>query len=182
MQESLECVLATSRRGGRRPRKAPRPLQSSDNFSTQHSRNDEGRQGTLSDLGQSQTDQTEETRHSRLSLQHSSKPPALTRDLPASESSDNTTRHPSVSVNGDVEGQFTSRDLLNPSDALNLLAQVADLDVDPGGHNRRSSQSASRFGLDQGHIQDPSGNTPFYYPPISDGFLDISDASYLLTQ
>ncbi|KAL2875248.1 hypothetical protein SGCOL_009538 [Colletotrichum sp. CLE4] len=39
----------------------------------------------------------------------------------------------SLKSSGDIEGHITSSDLLNPSDALNLLAQVADLD----GEERR---------------------------------------------
>ena len=35
-----------------------------------------------------------------------------------------------IGVTADIDGDFASRDLLNPSDALSLLAQVADLDGD----------------------------------------------------
>lgn len=96
----------------------------------------------------------------------------------------------------DIDGDFAVRDLLNPSDALNLLAQVADLDGDHddvhgqshehehssgnGHHNDAQSGTPANH-----HHNDPNNNnslqnTPFCYPPISDGHLSLADASYLL--
>ncbi|GJC88701.1 hypothetical protein ColLi_11539 [Colletotrichum liriopes] len=90
----------------------------------------------------------------------------------------------SLKSSGDIEGHITSSDLLNPSDALNLLAQVADLDgeesheeiqdlpsIKSGSNDKRSPKRGSRK---------PSTPAATHYPPISDGILSVSVASRLL--
>ncbi|GKT94976.1 C6 transcription factor [Colletotrichum tofieldiae] len=88
----------------------------------------------------------------------------------------------SLKSSGDIEGHITSSDLLNPSDALNLLAQVADLDgeesheeiqdlpsIKSGSNDKRSPKRGSRK---------PSTPAATHYPPISDGIL-IADKCIL---
>ncbi|OHW96616.1 C6 transcription factor, partial [Colletotrichum incanum] len=90
----------------------------------------------------------------------------------------------SLKSSGDIEGHITSSDLLNPSDALNLLAQVADLDgeesheeiqdlpsIKSGSNDKRSPKRGSRK---------PSTPALTHYPPISEGILSDSVASRLL--
>ncbi|KAM0543865.1 hypothetical protein ACHAPJ_012102 [Fusarium lateritium] len=74
-----------------------------------------------------------------------------------------------------LKGHFTSSDLLNPSDALDLLAHVADME--PEGHAQ--PQAA------QGEMENPTRitNPPqgiCHYPPIASGELTVSEASFLI--
>lgn len=99
----------------------------------------------------------------------------------------------------DIDGDLAAGDLLNPSDALNLLAQVADLDGDHNdGHNHGHDHDHDHdreHEPSSGHPDAPSGpsasqtldlstgpasSVPFYYAPISDGHLSVPDAAYLL--
>ncbi|CAK7213038.1 hypothetical protein SEUCBS140593_001711 [Sporothrix eucalyptigena] len=137
-QERLECTLATSRRGGRRPRRtAP---------------------GTV---------------------------PASTRPPLPSSPTPTPSRRPSR-MNTDIDGDFAARDLLNPSDALNLLAQVADLDGEHGDEPESDQQRRNEVPSgEQPNAHDTNKSTttktPLYYPPIADGHLSLADASYLLS-
>jgi hypothetical protein len=78
-----------------------------------------------------------------------------------------------------LEGHIARTDLLNPSDALDLLAQVADLD--PG---RQRNASSGQPGSNNRHIdgmhQSNGRGSSTYYPPLDDGVLTHSDASYLV--
>ncbi|KAL1893018.1 hypothetical protein Sste5346_006699 [Sporothrix stenoceras] len=160
-QERLECTLATSRRGGRRPRRT--------------------------DVSQGQGGRPSSQGQHNNSLPPSSPQPGT----PAS------TRRASVRMTGtDIDGDFAARDLLNPSDALNLLAQVADLDGEHddehgqnhehehnsgnGHHNDAQSGTPANHRHHDTNDNSANHNTPFYYPPISDGHLSLADASYLL--
>lgn len=149
VQENLDCTLATSRRGGRRPRRHPTPV--------------------------------------------STPTPAPPRGHTTAASSSHRAELPDQLPDLDDDGDFAARDLLNPSDALNLLAQVADLDGDhehdhehshEHGHaagrgaDTRSSQPAAQIGYNIGTMDEAD----IYYPPISDGQLSLADASYLLSQ
>ncbi|CAK7221844.1 hypothetical protein SBRCBS47491_004667 [Sporothrix bragantina] len=151
-QERLDCTLATSRRGGRRPRR---------------------------------TDATKQQQQQQQQLS------GVSAALPSTPSPA-PSRRQSVRMTGtDIEGDFASRDLLNPSDALNLLAQVADLDGEHeqeghgdthhGGGKRRDTQRGqpANQGQEGGQGSHHSA-TPFYFPPIVDGHLSLADASYLL--
>lgn len=81
----------------------------------------------------------------------------------------------------DLDGHFASTDLLNPADALHLLAQVADLESDEqpdiDGSTGRGA-TATNHSRGSGAAQTDA----YQYPPISDGHLTFSDASYLIRQ
>ncbi|OAA56242.1 fungal specific transcription factor domain-containing protein [Niveomyces insectorum RCEF 264] len=236
LQEGLECTLATSRRGGRRPRKqtipaavapAPAPASASASVSpTIHDRNhgslarppSQGLApghtgGSLFALGQQQQPPLPPPppplEHSRNNNEHvrmrqrpplppSAGPLPATRQeqgtspralLPSTPGTTNSHgfRRRSARINTDIDGDFATRDLLNPSDALNLLAQVADLDGEhPGNDARPSSSSNGPIDMDMDMSHGPmqmatSDPVPFYYPPISDGLLSFADATYLLS-
>ncbi|RDA89751.1 hypothetical protein CP533_2922 [Ophiocordyceps camponoti-saundersi (nom. inval.)] len=78
-----------------------------------------------------------------------------------------------------LEGHIASTDLLNPSDALDLLAQVADLD--PGG---RHGGSSGRDGGARRNAQATGDGAPVsppaYFAPIADGVLTWLEASFLV--
>jgi hypothetical protein len=104
-------------------------------------------------------------------------PSELDQQYAASDQDDNGD---STETRGRLEGHITSADLLNPSDALDLLAQVADLD--PGGRNQpleptHHDMNDQGMGLETGTTQHLT-----YYPPISSGALTITDASVLIQQ
>jgi hypothetical protein len=78
-----------------------------------------------------------------------------------------------------LQGHFTSSDLLNPSDALDLLAHVADME--PEGHNNGQTQEAD------GQAEGPRNVTSApqgacNYPPINSGALTLSEVSFLIEQ
>lgn len=79
-------------------------------------------------------------------------------------------RHSSVAL----EGHLAAADLLNPSDALDLLAHVADLE--PSSHDKQSMPSRTS------HTRQEPRDTNLRYPPISDGALGFADAAALIQQ
>ncbi|KAJ3940095.1 uncharacterized protein N0V96_010099 [Colletotrichum fioriniae] len=91
----------------------------------------------------------------------------------------------SLKSSGDIEGHITSSDLLNPSDALNLLAQVADLDGEERRDDMRHLSVSDAPGRDKCSprkgSRKPSTPAATHYPPISDGVLSLPVASRLLT-
>ncbi len=78
---------------------------------------------------------------------------------------------------GNIETQIASADLLNPADALDLLAQVASHDIE-----EPDSGAASRSSHPDGLRADnhPNASNTLYYPPVSDGYLSPSDAIQLV--
>nr|RBQ83536.1 hypothetical protein FVER53263_03065 [Fusarium verticillioides] len=76
---------------------------------------------------------------------------------------------------GRLKGHFTSSDLLNPSDALDLLAHVADME--PEGHAQTQDtegdpeNSTRMANISQGVCD---------YPPVTSGALTLSEASFLI--
>lgn len=77
-----------------------------------------------------------------------------------------------------LEGRITSADLLNPSDALDLLAQVADLDThERGGPSRSTGDSTNAQGIPVDTI-----GSAAQYPPISEGILPLSQVAVLVQQ
>lgn len=80
-----------------------------------------------------------------------------------------------------LEGHIANSDLLNPADALHLLAQVADLESDgQSGSPGPSGPTGTTNMLAPGRGDASSGT--YQYPPISDGHLTLSDASRLIQQ
>ncbi|KAL0766343.1 hypothetical protein CaCOL14_010788 [Colletotrichum acutatum] len=222
VREQKECVLATSRRGGRRPRKFVRLPQSEGDAITfphqqppQHSDAVTGpaaydlRPGG-GDVGTSSATNLREDQH----MHHRrSTSPADSRHLndggepwscSPEEDDDGPVERPaswpgstsqpdspggrstrSLKSSGDIEGHITSSDLLNPSDALNLLAQVADLDGEERRDDMRHLSVSDAPGRDKCSprkgSRKPSTPAATLYPPISDGVLSLPVASRLLT-
>jgi len=80
---------------------------------------------------------------------------------------------------GQLQGHFTSSDLLNPSDALDLLAHVADMGPEGHDHGRMEEEG--------GRVEHPTNVTgaphgACKYPPIESGTLALSDVSFLIEQ
>ncbi|OAA38187.1 C6 transcription factor [Beauveria brongniartii RCEF 3172] len=96
--------------------------------------------------------------------------PSWTGDGSASrtDASQSTSRRSSVVL----DGHLASADLLNPSDALDLLAQVADLEP---GHSDKDAMPVRTASSRQ-----PSRDLNLRYPPISDGALGFADAAALI--
>lgn len=98
--------------------------------------------------------------------------PSWTGDGSASrtDASQSASRRSSVAL----EGHLAAADLLNPSDALDLLAQVADLE--PGNQDKESMPARTA------HSRQAPHDTNLRYPPISDGALGFADAAALIQQ
>ncbi|KAM5344906.1 hypothetical protein ACJ41O_010768 [Fusarium nematophilum] len=155
IEKNQECVLATSRRGGRR-------IKGIRGNAEHHRRAVNGMDTTSRAFSADKSNDTEE--HSEwLSTQIGSELGQPSEDEESRQ--DNAVR---------LEGHFTSSDLLNPSDALDLLAHVADLE--PGGHTH-ATEPTSRDTMDLSTAQRASR-----YPPISSGALTFSDAAHLAKQ
>lgn len=92
--------------------------------------------------------------------------------------SGHTLGDPAKDING-LQGHIASSDLLNPSDALDLLAQVADLEQDDQPSST-SRQTEVERPSSTGELETQTLDTD--YPPMATGALSLSDASYLLKQ
>ncbi|KAF4874429.1 3-oxoacyl-[acyl-carrier-protein] reductase FabG [Colletotrichum siamense] len=187
VREQKECVLATSRRGGRRPRKCVR-LPDSDSTGaapfppgTTSTFDSVPAEGAASSEQPPGDDQKSSETNRPWSCSPEAETPGRAASWPGSGSQPNSPGGRSLQSAGDIEGHITSSDLLNPSDALNLLAQVADLDGD-GGTERNRKPSGSTTHEDGTPRDHPSSKTlaTHHYPPISDGVLSLSVASRLL--
>ncbi|KAF0315861.1 hypothetical protein GQ607_016880, partial [Colletotrichum asianum] len=187
VREQKECVLATSRRGGRRPRKCVR-LPDSDSTGaapfppgTTSTFDSVPAEGAASSEQPPGADQKSSETNRPWSCSPEAETPGRAASWPGSGSQPNSPGGRSLQSAGDIEGHITSSDLLNPSDALNLLAQVADLDGD-GGTERNRKPSGSTTHEDATPRDHPSSKTlaTYHYPPISDGVLSLSVASRLL--
>ncbi|GAO20103.1 hypothetical protein UVI_02008140 [Ustilaginoidea virens] len=161
VEHQLECVLAISRRGGRRIKGKNRP--------------DSIRPETTHD--------GDESDHSRQTGQScgADHRPIQTGNWRAGSfeaGSDRDMEDSRTSPDG-LEGHIASTDLLNPSDALGLLAQVADLDPASQKHTVKAKTGAAR-GHVAGRRQDAGRTAVGQYPPLHEGAFSVSDASYLL--
>ncbi|UPL03793.1 hypothetical protein LCI18_014727 [Fusarium solani-melongenae] len=159
IEKNQECVLATSRRGGRR-------IKGLRGTAEHHQRSSS--RTAMNGMDPSQafgTDKSNDTEENTdwLSAQIGS-------EL-GQPSEDEESRHHTVRL----EGHFTSSDLLNPSDALDLLAHVADLE--PGG-SARAAEATGGDTMDMGSLS-AAAQQASRYPPISSGALTVSDAGYL---
>lgn len=74
-----------------------------------------------------------------------------------------------------LEGHIASTDLLNPSDALHLLAQVADLD--PGGRRSSSARDAAKS---RNAARSGDAAATACFPPVANRMLTWPEASYLV--
>lgn len=192
VEQQLECVLAKSRRGGRR-------IKGVRNSTIQPPSRDGDHHGTPSD-GHGQgitTHDDDDSEHDSRPRSHSGpgnhpsgaddipgwlSPPQQTGDWREDSPEEEETAHGmagSRTSSDGLEGHIATTDLLNPSDALDLLAQVADLD--PG---RQRDASTGQVGANSRHVdgmQQPVGRlATSYYPPLNDGALTLSEAAYLV--
>ncbi|KAF5007606.1 hypothetical protein FDECE_6070 [Fusarium decemcellulare] len=158
IEKGQECVLATSRRGGRRIKgqRLSKPANDSHRPSLSRNINQMNPSRTFEADNPNTTDEQSEW----LSTQIESE---LDQPSEEEEAGSNSVR---------LQGHFTTSDLLNPSDALDLLAHVADME--PEGHIRAAETEVNS--LDPGRAT----STSCRYPPISSGALTISDAVFLI--
>lgn len=165
-------MLATSRRGGRRVRKKKNLGEAGDSAA-------DGGNGTAIAAGPLQTPVRQTSArdgHGMDAWPHGGaaqhQDPSWTGDGSASrtDASQSASRRSSVAL----EGHLASADLLNPSDALDLLAQVADLE--PGNHDKESMPARTA------NSRQAPRDTNLRYPPISDGALGFADAAALIQQ
>ncbi|OAA69681.1 aminopeptidase 2 [Cordyceps fumosorosea ARSEF 2679] len=173
IEEKRECVLATSKRGGRRVRKK-KPFEESGAGAVT------GPSGNPMAVGSLQTpvrqtaprDGMDAWPHGAAAVAgpQPQQDPSWTGDGSASrtDASQSASRRSSVAL----DGHLAAADLLNPSDALDLLAQVADLD--PG------SQDKDAMPVRAANARQTPRDTNLRYPPISDGALGFADAAALI--
>ncbi|KAJ4133431.1 hypothetical protein NW768_005016 [Fusarium equiseti] len=163
IEKRQECILATSRRGGRRVK------------------------GQRSSHSQQSTEPNRQSPSRRLSQMNPPAYPNIQRPQDTEEHSEWLSSHLGSNSedeegegeedSGQLQGHFTSSDLLNPSDALDLLAHVADME--PEGHDH------SRIQEEGGQTEHPTTVTgashgACNYPPIESGALSLSEASFLI--
>lgn len=184
VEQQLECVLTKSRRGGRRIKGVRNSIAQS------ASRDNEGHDPATATRDDDGSDyHSRQTSHS-LPDQH----PGGTDDMQGWLSSQQTgnwqadshdeggsTRElaESRTSSDGLEGHIATTDLLNPSDALDLLAQVADLDPSRQ-RDEATGQADSNNRLVHGMRQTVGRPAASYYPPLDDGVLTPSEASYLV--
>ncbi|KAM0233770.1 hypothetical protein ACHAP5_010293 [Fusarium lateritium] len=163
IEKGQECILATSRRGGRRI-KGQR---------LGHSR-------SVADSHQPSPDRTMTQMNPPpdLNTQVAREPDEQSEWL-SSQVDSSLDRQSEDEDDGrdavQLKGHFTSSDLLNPSDALDLLAHVADMD--PEGHNQPQEAPDEIENLTRN--TNPSQGI-CHYPPIASGALAASEASFLI--
>ncbi|KAL7940165.1 hypothetical protein V8C42DRAFT_338331 [Trichoderma barbatum] len=185
VEQQLECVLTKSRRGGRRIK----GVRNSTVRPATHDNEENGPASTTHDDDDSDY-QSRQTSHSRLDHH-----PSGTDNIPGWLSSPQQTGNwetdnpddgnssrelaESRTSSDGLEGHIATTDLLNPSDALDLLAQVADLDPSRQ-RNEPAGQVGSTITLATGVRQTVGRPATTYYPPLDDGILTLSEASYLV--
>ncbi|KAI8677607.1 C6 transcription factor [Fusarium sp. Ph1] len=172
-----ECVLATSRRGGRRVR-GLRTSQLPVNDQQPADPGSSSRQGNTNRMGD-QTPERGEREQPRSDDEANGEidawpPPQAPSEWHRQGPHAGEVQAESRQTTDGLERRITSSDLLNPSDALDLLAQVAD--DEPDGQRGSSSWPA------ESGVVAPAAeaDTRQCYPPLSNSILALSDAAYLL--
>lgn len=185
VEQQLECVLTKSRRGGRRIKgirnstiqPASHANEGHDPASTTHDDDD-------SDYHSRQTSHSRPDQHPggmddmRGWLSSPQQTGNWQADSPDEGGSTRDLAESRTSSDG-LEGHIATTDLLNPSDALDLLAQVADLDPSRQ-RNASAGQAGSNNRLVHGMRQNVGRSATSYYPPLDDGILTPTEASYLV--
>lgn len=170
-QVKIECVLVNSRRGGARTRdstvNATRSASQPVNFA-------ENPAGTGLETFQT-ADQVPWP--SPRNQREPSTPAEWERNWPgpAAESPVSTLSRRPSRVAKSIENHINTTDLLNPSDALDLLAEVADRSAE--GMNGVSGTANPNTLYLARNVATPASTV---YAPILDGFLTRADASHLL--
>lgn len=170
-QVKIECVLVTSRRGGARTRE-----------STVNATRSASRPANFAEspavIGSESFQSGDQVPWSSPQNQRE---PSTSGDWqrnwpgPAAGSPASTLSRRPSRVPNSIENHINTTDLLNPSDALDLLAEVADRSAE--GMNNVSQIS----NMNTSHMA-RTATTPasIAYAPIVDGFLTRADASHLL--
>ncbi|KAJ6441202.1 C6 transcription factor [Purpureocillium lavendulum] len=176
VEHQLECVLAKSRRGGRRikgVRGSLPPVKASQSQAQPSAITPSSDGGQSAGLVTAESKSVERAEHLQgWPSPHSA--PNWRDDSPASTVPEENEEESRQDSDG-LEGHIASTDLLNPSDALDLLAQVADLE--PGRQASSGRDAGSRAA--PAHAA-AAGGPVAYFPPIADGILSWSEASYLV--
>lgn len=179
-QEQQECVLVKSRRGGRRVKRSLAIPNSSSLPPPQTP--------VLTHAAQSNTSCGEVTPSATGAGEDrwQSRPAASPRqglrqwdDGWQETASGSTTLRRQSSAPSDIENHIASADLLNPSDALDLLAQVADRDAAESRGDLL--QHVNRNSIQKGISQQMNPQSAIF-PPIADGYLAVTDVLPLLKQ
>ncbi|KND87471.1 hypothetical protein TOPH_07877 [Tolypocladium ophioglossoides CBS 100239] len=178
VEHQLECALAKSRRGGRRIKGVKGGLPAGD----KSGHDDISPPSDIADdddIGEYRRppDQHRQGQDESAALQGWPSPQSAPNWRGESPSGSTQDLDVSRQDSDGLEGHIASADLLNPSDALDLLAQVADLD--PGGHSNSSGRAGADSRSAQGPAQGAASSTACF-PPIADGILTWSEASYLV--
>jgi hypothetical protein len=179
-QEQQECILVKSRRGGRRVK---RPLVIPNGSSLPPPQTP-----TLSHVGESNascpgaTPSTTGAVEDRWQSRPATSPRQHLRqwdDGWQETTSGSTTLRRRSSAASDIENHIASADLLNPSDALDLLAQVADRDAaeSRGDLLQHVNRNSTQKGMSQ-----PMNPQSAIFPPIADGYLAVAAVLPLLKQ
>ncbi|EMT63259.1 Transcriptional activator ARO80 [Fusarium odoratissimum] len=163
IEKNQECILATSRRGGRRIKGQRLGYSRSTNDSHQASPSRPiNRMNPVPAQEPREPDQQSEWLSSNLGS-------------PLDQQSEDDEEPTGDAVR--LKGHFTSSDLLNPSDALDLLAHVADME--PEGHAQTQDaegdpENSTRMANTSQGVCD--------YPPVTSGALTLSEAAFLIEQ
>ncbi|KAI8403037.1 hypothetical protein FOFC_16468 [Fusarium oxysporum] len=161
IEKNQECTLATSRRGGRRIKGQRLGYSRSTDDSHQASPSRPiNRMNPVPAQEPREPDQHSEWLSSNLGS-------------PLDQQSEDDEEPTGDAVR--LKGHFTSSDLLNPSDALDLLAHVADME--PEGHAQTQDAEGDPENLTR------MANTSqgvCDYPPVTSGALTLSEAAFLI--
>ncbi|OIW22741.1 hypothetical protein CONLIGDRAFT_694561 [Coniochaeta ligniaria NRRL 30616] len=177
-QEQQECILVKSRRGGRRVKRSLAIPNGSSLPPPQTP--------TLSHVAESNASCAEGSPSTTGAADDRWQPRAATSprqglrqwdDGWQETASGSTTLRRRSSATSDIENHIASADLLNPSDALDLLAQVADRDAaeSRGDLLQHVSRNSTQKGVSQ-----PLNPQSAIFPPIADGYLAVADVLPLL--
>ncbi|KAM0502786.1 hypothetical protein ACHAP8_003617 [Fusarium lateritium] len=164
IEKHQECVLATSRRGGRRIKGQRLSHRQPSNESHQ----------TL-ETGTTRQMDTPSGSHAQRPRDTEEPTEWLSSHLGSNSDDEEEEGRDAVQL----QGHFTSSDLLNPSDALDLLAHVADME--PERHNNDQAREADGQAEGSRNVTGaPQGVCN--YPPIESGALTLSEVSFLIEQ
>ncbi|KAF5662215.1 3-oxoacyl-reductase [Fusarium heterosporum] len=178
IEKGQECILATSRRGGRRIKGQRKGRMAADN-PRQPSPNT-----TLDSMNNPSISNTQRARESTERSEWLSS--SLEQQSEIDEDEDEDGGRDAVQL----KGHFTSSDLLNPSDALDLLAHVADMEPEGQGQ----VQETERATENQARMTDPSQsissfliehyheNFHIFFPIAYSAVFDHTRISELITQ
>ena len=171
MRENRECVLAGSRRGGRRIRK-PKPTVEN----TAEKSNSQANSPAKPETPKETTNGEDRKAREAFNPQWQPSWQGVDHNTEAYSQYD-----PSSNVNPAVDKAIASADIQNPSDALEILAQVAG---DAGNVDHVSSTAAAPDLIEEsnplGRGNSADNCTLFSFPPLASGTMTIGSINELL--